>query len=119
MGNPEPWSVLRAEKPGLSPLERVVWQARIRIPKHDDITVLQGLTLLTPYSTVREILLGGGNIDRSATQLLLLTTDSRESLRSRWFERRASEETRSHAELILTRLEYLRETYPDITRYTS
>ena len=116
MGLAEPWSVLRPRTPGLSPLERILWRACIRNPRHHDTTVVQGLTLLTPQSAVREILLDNADIDQSATQILFLSSDPCELLRAREYERRASPRSRHHADLILSRLHHLRETYPDITR---
>lgn len=119
MGTPDPWTILRPEQPAISPLDRTSWRARIRNPRHHDITRLNGLTLLERRSCVREILLGGGDIDMSATQIMVLTDEATKTLESRTHDRRASSHARAHADAVLLRLRYLRDTYPDITRYTS
>jgi hypothetical protein len=123
MGRAEPWSVLREEKPGLSPLERTLWRARLRSPHHE-VTQLGSLRLLTPQCSLREILLSADAIDGCATQVLLLSAHphaqhSMGELRDVTRERRASATHRGHAQAVLARVEHLREHYPDITRYTS
>ncbi len=123
MGRAEPWSVLREEKPGLSPLERTTWRARLRSPHHR-VTELGGLRLLSPECSLREILLGGDEIDVCATQVLILSAldhspQSIGELQHMVSQRRASAANRSHAMLVLARVRHLRAHYPDITRYTS
>jgi hypothetical protein len=123
MGRAEPWSVLREEKPGLSPLERTAWRARLRSPHHR-VTQLGGLRLLTPECSLREILLGADGIDVCATQVLILSApgpapQSMRELRHTIGQRRASAANRFHAIEVLARVEHLRAHYPDITRYTS
>lgn len=116
MGNPDPWCVLRPAHPEVSPLERTLWRARQWNPRHHEVTLVNGLSLLTTRSCVREILLGGADIDVSATQIMMLSNAAEETLRHQSLERRASATHRSHSREILERLAYLRATYPDITR---
>jgi hypothetical protein len=115
MGHPEPWSVLREEKPGLSPLERTHWQARMRTTTHQ-VTSLMGLRLLNPASTVREILLSAHTIDTCATQVMFLSSATLKQLTSECYAHRASVVSRQHARAVLHRLQDLRTRYPDITR---
>jgi hypothetical protein len=116
MGMPEPWCVLRVEKPGLSPLERTKWRAALWSPVHHSSTRLAGLTLLDKDCTAREVLLGSAPVDVAVAQLLFLTRDDDATLRSRCGERRASATQRKHAERVLERLAVARGHYPDITR---
>lgn len=115
MGSPEPWCVLREEKPGISPIERIHWRARIR-GAHHQVTSLNELRIVTPLCTVKEILRGEGQIDVCATQIMVLSDIPSEDLAKASADRRASATERMHRSRVLARLDYLRFRYPDITR---
>lgn len=115
-GKPEPWSVLRRHSPAISPLERTRWAALTLNPVHHRVETLAGLSLLGIIDTVREVLLGTGAIDTAATQVCVLTAANYEQLAGLCSQRRASPEQRTHAQQVLTRVEQLRRSYPDITR---
>jgi hypothetical protein len=115
MGHPEPWSVLREEKPGLSPLERTAWRARVR-SHHHEVTTVAGLRLLTPACAVREILLSGDDTDVCASQVAMMSNHSIGALLTAATQRRASAVNRAHANGVLERVKQLRVNYPDITR---
>ena len=115
MGYPTPWAVLRQEYPGLSPLERSSWRARLHSPRHQRVEQLGPLRVLDPQSCATDILLHTTNIDAGATQLLfLLASDS--SPIALLEGRRASAAQHQHAQKICERWRWLRKTYPDITR---
>jgi len=120
MGHPEPWSVLREEKPGLSPLERTTWRARLRV-QHHRVTSLGALRLLTPQSSIGEILGSAESVDVCASQILLLSAHQHTALGSLDLapgeaQPRASAAQRAHASAVLTRVSHLHVHYPDITR---
>lgn len=118
MGYPTPWQVLRDELPGLSPLERTSWQARLRSEAHHSVETIGKIRLLSSQSTAVEVLLRGHNIDAGAAQLLFLL-GANSSLDQLLGQRRTSPTERHHAEVMLERAKLLRNRYPDITRYTS
>lgn len=115
-GSAEPWCVLRRHAPAISPLERTGWAALTLNPVHHRVESLAGLSLLGIPDTVREVLLGTGAIDLSATQVCVLTAANREQLAGLCNQRRASAEQRQHAQRVLTRVDQLRRRYPDMTR---
>jgi hypothetical protein len=115
MGYPTPWAVLRQEYPGLSPLERSAWRARLHSPSNQRVEVLGPLRVLDQQSCVADILLHTTNIDAGATQLLFLHPSS-SSPRLLLEGRRVSTAQHQHAEEICQRWLWLRKTYPDITR---
>lgn len=118
MGSPEPWSVLRAESPALSPLERQHWHAGV-ISHHHTVRTMGALHLLDPCSTMMEILLRCENIDSAAAQIFALQTGLDTPLHTLPHRRRASPASRTRALRIIERVSELQELYPDITRYTS
>jgi len=118
MGYPTPWQVLREELPGLSPLERVDWQARLRSRAHHTVEAIGELRLLSTKSTSIEVLLGGRNSDAGAAQLLFLR-GANAPLDELLDKRRTSPRARHRAGVMLERAKILRARYPDITRYTS
>ena len=72
MGLAEPWVVLRREHPGLSPLERTQWSAKLLNPAHHTLRTLSGLVLLDLDSTAMEVLLSPHSRDIAAAQLFVL-----------------------------------------------
>jgi len=115
MGSPEPWCVLREEKPGISPLDRVQWRARIR-GAHHTVMHVSGLPIVSPRCTVKELLRGEGEIDVCATQIMMLSGWSTDKLSAVWQNNRSTSSQQDHQALVLHRLAYLRARYPDITR---
>jgi len=115
MGQPQPWVVLRREHPGLSPLERTRWSAKLLNPAHHALRNLSGLCLLDPDSTAREVLLSPHRRDVAAAQLLVLEHLCTQGFRALTRQKRASAEARREAEITLNHLSVLREIYPDIT----
>lgn len=119
MGSPEPWSVLRPTTPEISPLERTQWRARkVRGARHE-VVALGSLRLLDPTSTVRDILLGAGEVDSCASQIAVLTSLPLQSFLDPALSGRSSLAQREHAARVVERVHSLRNCYPDITRYTS
>jgi hypothetical protein len=118
MGNPEPWSVLREEKPGISPIDRAQWKARIRTENHE-MQMLAQLKILTPFHTARELLLGDGPLDVCASQVLMLAARHLDALEEACHSRRASAQSRRHAREVLDRVRLLIKAHPDMTLYTS
>jgi hypothetical protein len=117
-GSPEPWSILRPGKPEISPMDRQHWGARAINPQHT-VTSISGLSLLCPQDTTLEVLLRGGPSDSGAAQIVMLTTETSEELREQLRARRTTSLQRAQAQQLLARVDLLRATYPDITRYTS
>lgn len=116
MGCPSPWSVLRHRTPALSPLARTEWSARVVNEKTHRLLEINGLRLLNPLSTAREVQFSGTDIDASAAQILVLVGPSPfEVLGSNSAQRRSPTE-RARARLVAERLATLVKLYPDITR---
>jgi hypothetical protein len=114
-GYAEPWCVLRHQTPAISPLDRTRWAALTLNPTHHAVENLSGLTLLGVRDTVREVLLGAGDIDAAAAQVWALTNDDHQSLWNLCRQKRANNLQRHHAEKVLRRVDQLRSRYPDIT----
>jgi hypothetical protein len=72
MGSPLPWSVLRPKSPAPSPILREQWRARQINFRHHVTTLIQGTEVLSPESTILDILAHGRGVDGCATQLLVL-----------------------------------------------
>jgi hypothetical protein len=115
-GQPEPWRVLRQRHPAISPLERTHWQAVELNPEYHRTQRIAGLSILSPADTVREVLLGSGNIDVAGAQVMMLTGETSHEIEARISQRRTTEAQRNHARRVLHRVEFLRQRYPDITR---
>ncbi len=114
MGSPLPFAVLRPSQPAISPLERTQWSARelregVHLVEH-----IAGFPVLDTSSTEAELLTQSHNIERAATQIVLLRTMP--SHREASSALRMSASQRNLAHLILDRVRVLQETYPDITR---
>ena len=74
LGRPEPWSVMCAKQPALSPMLRSVWKPRARELHSSDVVSLRGLTLLSPRRTVTDLLVCPGADEVAAAQIYELTT---------------------------------------------
>ena len=116
MGLAEPWVVLRREHPGLSPLERTRWSARLLNPAHHTLRTLSGLVLLDPDSTAMEVLLSPHSRDIATAQLFVLESLCGQDFPRLASRKRASQQARKNAGLTLQQLATLGEVYPDITR---
>lgn len=116
MGRPEPWTLLRPASPEISPLERTKWRARRLNESRHGVVAIGNLHLLDSSCVVREILIGEGGIDACASQIALLTHVSAASLLELSAGARTSIHQRDHAALVVERVIFLRERYPDITR---
>ena len=116
MGLAEPWVVLRREHPGLSPLERTQWSAKLLNPAHHTLRTLSGLVLLDPDSTAMEVLLSPHSRDIATAQLFVLEPLCGQDFPRLASRKRASQQARKNAGLTLQQLATLREVYPDITR---
>lgn len=119
MGYAEPWRLLRPSSPYSSPISRTGWTCRGINPDYDTITTIQGLKILSPENTIREILLGDAHVDAAAAQVLLLTKGDPSGLSDLIFQRRSNPTARAHARAVISRVCALQRRYPDITRYTS
>lgn len=119
IGQPEPWSLLRPVRPEISPLERTAWKARVLNATRHHVVSIANLTLLDVPSAVIDILLSCAAIDTCASQLIVMTSLPRNSLLDGLRSTRCRPVQRQHALEVLDALDRLRETYPDITRYTS
>ncbi len=116
MGAPEPWDVLRPTQPALSPLARTQWSAREHSPRHHLLQHIGGVSILTPESTAREVLLSPEPVGVRTSQLWVLEDLCGQPLRTLVTGRRSSLREREDADRALTALANLRERYPDITR---
>ncbi len=116
MGSPEPWSVLRRQSPGLSPLERTRWSAKLLSPLHHRAVTIGTLWLLDRRSTAMEVLLHAPDIDASAAQLIILEEHCRVPLHELVLARRSLAVSKAKASATLAHLATLRELYPDIAR---
>jgi len=115
MGLPEPWSILRAPQPEISPIQRTLWRARSLRPGHT-LAAIGELRLLDPASCATDILLSNTDVDVCASQILFLDARPVRALRERASSIRQSAGQRRHLVAVLDRVEALRQRYPDITR---
>lgn len=74
LGTPEPWNLVCATQPALSPLVRTQWKPRARETASLDTTILEALCLLTPEATTADLLTCPGDDQVCAAQLFTLTT---------------------------------------------
>ena len=74
LGRPEPWSLICPTKPAISPITRSAWKPRARQAAELELVSLRGLQLLSPRTTVADLMVCPGDDDVAAAQIYELST---------------------------------------------
>lgn len=75
LGKPEPWALICATRPALSPIARTQWHPRAKPLERLELATIRGLRLLARQDCVADLLQHHGEDDVAAAQLYLLTTE--------------------------------------------
>jgi hypothetical protein len=75
LGKPEPWAVLCATSPALSPIARTQWKPRAKTLEAYELVAIRGLTLLGRLECAADLLSHLGEDDVAAAQLYSLITE--------------------------------------------
>lgn len=75
LGKPEPWAVLCATSPALSPIARTQWKPRAKRLERYQLVEIRGVTMLGRLDCAADLLGHEGDDDVAAAQLYALITE--------------------------------------------